>query len=128
MIPTLLKISTVLSALLLLAGCATTSLSGQVVNPDGSALTETGVRVYTAPRTSFARVTENGTFNITENVLPDEAYTLIAEDSVGNMGYVRDFKPKKGKNKGLLLRMNREMDAKDAVLEGSGPSEIERNG
>ncbi len=110
-----------------LAGCATT-LSGRVVNPDGSALTQAGVKIYTAPRTSFVHVTSGGMFSISDNVTPEREYTLIAEDAQGNMGYVRDFKPHKGENKGIVVRMNREMDAKDAVLEGTGPSEIERNG
>jgi hypothetical protein len=112
---------------MLFASCATT-LSGRVVNPDGSALTQTEVKIYTAPRTSFVQVEPGGAFTISENVVPEQEYTLIAEDPLGNMGYVRDFKAKKGKNKGIVVRMSREIDAKDAVLEGGGPSEIERNG
>jgi len=114
-------------AMLTLTGCAP-SLSGRVVNPDGSALSETGVKVYTAPRTATAHASRNGEFKISDNVAAAQEYTLIAEDPEGNMGYVRDFLSRKGSNEGIVIRMSREMDAKDAVLEGTGPSEIERNG
>ena len=106
----------------LLSGCAT-SISGFVVKPDGSSLTNAEVRVYTNPRSVSTRVDKAGAFEISENVIPDNDYTLIAEDREGNTGYVRGFKPKKGKNKDVIVRMSREIEAKDAVLEGGGPTE-----
>jgi hypothetical protein len=106
---------------LLLAGCGTT-MSGRVVKPDGSKLTEPNVVVYTSPRTESVRVGKDGAFKLGKNVIDDNEYTLIAEDKDGNMGYVRAFKPKKGSNKNIVLRLSREIDGKDAVMEG-GPSE-----
>src|SRR5689334_25229880 len=82
---------------LLLAGCGTT-MSGQVVKPDGSKLTEPSVVVYTSPRTESVRVSKEGVFKIGKNVIEENEYTLIAEDKDGDMGYVRSFKPKKGSN------------------------------
>lgn len=105
---------------LLLAGCGTT-MSGHVVKPDGSRLTEPSVVVYTSPRTESVRVSKDGAFKLS-NVLDQNEYTLIAEDKDGNMGYVRSFKPKKGSNKNIVLRLSREIDGKDAVMEG-GPNE-----
>lgn len=105
----------------LMAGCAT-SMSGVVVKPDGSKLTEPDVVVYTSPRTESVRAERDGEFKISKNVLEDSEYTLIAEDKDGNMGYVRSFKPKKGSNKNIVVRLSREIDGKDAVMEG-GPNE-----
>jgi hypothetical protein len=105
----------------LMAGCAT-SMSGVVVKPDGSKLTEPDVVVYTSPRTESVRAEKDGEFKISKNVLEDSEYTLIAEDKDGNMGYVRSFKPKKGSNKNIVVRLSREIDGKDAVMEG-GPNE-----
>jgi hypothetical protein len=102
---------------LLLAGCGTT-MSGQVVKPDGSRLTEPSVVVYTSPRTESVRVSKDGNFKIGRNVIDENEYTLIAEDKDGNMGYVRSFKPRKGANKNIILRLSREIDGKDAVMEG----------
>lgn len=110
-----------LLAPLLLAGCGTT-MSGHVVKPDGSGLTDPNVVVYTSPRTESVRVGKDGNFKIASNVIDDNEYTLIAEDKDGNMGYVRSFKPKKGANKNIVLRLSREIDGKDAVMEG-GPNE-----
>ena len=107
--------------LLLLAGCGTT-MSGHVVKPDGSAITEPNVVVYTSPRTESVRVKGDGFFKIARGVVEENEYTLIAEDKDGNMGYVRAFKPKKGGNKNIIVRLSREIDGKDAVMEG-GPSE-----
>ena len=114
----------------LLTGCAT-SISGRVVKPDGSALSHAEVMVYTSPRTASTRVDDEGAFKISENVVPESEYTLIAEDKQGNLGYVKGFKPKKGSNKDILVRLSREVDAKNAVMEsnggpteaGSGPGE-----
>ena len=106
---------------LLLAGCGTT-MSGHVVKPDGSGLTEPNVVVYTSPRTESVRVSKDGAFTLSKNVIEENEYTLIAEDKDGNMGYVRSFKPKKGSNKNIILRLSREIDGKDAVMEG-GPNE-----
>jgi hypothetical protein len=106
---------------LILAGCGTT-ISGQVVKPDGSRLTEPNVVVYTSPRTESVRVSKDGNFKISSNVIEENEYTLIAEDKDGNMGYVRSYKPKKGSNKNITLRLSREIDGKDAVMEG-GPNE-----
>jgi len=113
----------------LLAGCATT-ISGRVVRPDGSALTNVDVVVYTSPRSTLARADKDGSFKIGKNVVPENEYTLIAEDKDGNTGYVRGFKPNKGGNENVIVRMSREVQAKDAVLEdntsvetGIGPGE-----
>lgn len=111
---------------LILAGCGTT-MSGQVVKPDGSRLTEPSVVVYTSPRTESVRVSKEGVFKIGKNVMQDSEYTLIAEDKDGNMGYVRSFKPKKGANKNIVVRLSREIDGKDAVMEG-GPNEGSTSG
>lgn len=105
-----------------LAGCATT-ISGRVVKPDGSALSNVDVIVYTAPRSASVRADKDGSFKINENVVPENDYTLIAEDRDGNTGYVRGYKPKKGGNPNVIVRMSREVQAKDAVLEGGGPRE-----
>jgi len=105
---------------LLLAGCGTT-MSGHVVKPDGSRLTEPSVVVYTSPRSESVRVSRDGGFKLGK-VSEETEYTLIAEDKEGNMGYVRSFKPKKGANKNIILRLSREIDGKDAVMEG-GPNE-----
>jgi len=106
---------------LLAAGCAT-SMSGVVVKPDGSKLTQPDVVVYTSPRTESVRADNDGEFKISKNVIDESEYTLIAEDKDGNMGYVRSFKPKKGANKNIVVRLSREIDGKDAVMEG-GPNE-----
>ncbi len=108
-------------------GCGT-SISGRVVKPDGGALSDAEVVVYTSPRSESVRVEKDGTFKIAENVVPENDYTLIAEDKDGNMGYVRGFKPKKGSNKNLVVRMSREIEGKDAVIEGGGPAEGGGNG
>jgi hypothetical protein len=110
-----------LLAPLLLAACGTT-MSGHVVKPDGSGLTDPNVVVYTSPRTESVRVGKDGTFKLGKGVIEENEYTLIAEDKDGNMGYVRSFKPKKGSNTNIIVRMSREIDGKDAVMEG-GPNE-----
>src|SRR5213596_3597169 len=91
---------------LLLAGCGTT-MSGHVDKPDGSRLTEPNVVVYTSPRTESGRVGKDSTFKLGKNVIDENEYTLIAEDKDGNMGYVRSFKPKKGSNKNIVVRLSR---------------------
>lgn len=106
-----------------LGGCAT-SIVGKVVKPDGSPLINAEVVVYTSPRTESIRVEGDGSFKITQNVAPDSSYTLIAEDREGNLGYVRGLVPKKGEKKPIVVRLSREVEAKDAALEGSGPAEI----
>ncbi len=103
-------------------GCGTT-ISGRVVKPDGSPLDNSEVVVYTSPRSGSVKVEKTGEFKISENIIAENDYTLIAEDKEGNMGYVRGFKPKKGTNKNIVVRMSREIEGKDAVLEGTGPSE-----
>lgn len=116
----------VLLASFILAGCGTT-MSGHVVKPDGSLLTDPNVVVYTSPRTESVRVGKEGYFKIGKNVVEEQDYTLIAEDKDGNMGYVRSFRPRKGTNKNIVLRLSREIDGKDAVMEG-GPSEGQTSG
>jgi hypothetical protein len=106
---------------LLFIGCGTT-MSGRVVKPDGSELTDPNVVVYTSPRTESVHAGKDGTFKIGSNVVDENEYTLIAEDKDGNMGYVKGFKPKKGANKNIVVRLSREIDGKDAVMEG-GPNE-----
>lgn len=106
---------------LALSGCGTT-MSGHVVKPDGSRLTDPDIIVYTSPRTQSVRAGRDGAFKIGKNVVEESEYTLIAEDKDGNMGYVRSFKPKKGGNKNIIIRLSREVDGKDAVMEG-GPTE-----
>jgi len=117
-----LLVGVALACVTLLSGCGT-SLSGRVVKPDGSPLTDAEIVVYTSPRTESVRVEKDGAFKISNQVQPESDYTLIAEDKDGNMGYVRGFKTKKGSNKSIVLRMSREIEGKDAVLEGNGPSE-----
>ena len=120
------RIFFLLSALapgVMLTGCAATSISGRVVRPDGSALTNAEVLVYTTPRSAGVLADPEGFFRISKNVIPNNEYTLIAEDREGNTGYVRGLKPRKGSNKDIVVRMSREIKAKDAVLEGTGPSE-----
>ena len=109
-------------AALVWTGCGTT-ISGRVVRPDGSPLSGAEVVVYTSPRSESVRVDKDGSFSISANVVAENDYTLIAEDREGNMGYVRGFKPKKGANKNIMVRMSREIEGKDAVLEGMGPME-----
>lgn len=111
---------------LFLVGCGTT-ISGLVVKPDGTKLTDPNVVVYTSPRTESVRVSKDGAFKIGKNVMDENEYTLIAEDKDGNMGYVRAFKVKKGSNKDVVLRLSREIDGKDAVMEG-GPNEGNTSG
>ncbi len=106
---------------LIFVGCGTT-MSGRVVKPDGSELTDPNVVVYTNPRTELVHAGKDGTFKIGSNVVDENDYTLIAEDKDGNMGYVKGFKPKKGANKNIVVRLSREIDGKDAVMEG-GPNE-----
>ena len=103
-------------------GCATT-IGGFVVKPDGSSLTNADVLVYTAPKTESTKVDKDGAYQISNNIVPESEYTLVAEDREGNTGYVRGFKPKKGGNKNIIIRMSREVQAKDAVLESGGPTE-----
>jgi len=102
-------------------GCGTT-ISGRVVKPDGGPLDSPDVVVYTDPRTESVRVDKGGDFSLSTGVTEGSEYTLIAEDREGNMGFVRGFKPKKGANKNIVVRLSRELESKDAVLEG-GPSE-----
>lgn len=109
-----------------LLACGTT-ISGRVVKPDGGQLESPDVVVYTDPRTESVRVGNNGEFKIGKGVVEGNEYTLIAEDREGNMGYVRAFKPQKGSNKNIVVRMSRELEGKDAVLEG-GPSEGQTSG
>lgn len=114
-------ILTLVLAPLFLVACGTT-ISGRVVKPDGSELANPNVVVYTSPRTELVRAGKSGDFKIGSNVVEENEYTLIAEDKDGNMGYVRSYKPKKGANKNLIIRLSREIDGKDAVMEG-GPNE-----
>jgi hypothetical protein len=104
-----------------LLGCGTT-ISGRVVKPDGGQLDSPDVVVYTDPRTESVRVDKEGEFSLSKGVVDGGEYTLIAEDREGNMGYVRGYKPQKGSNKNIVVRLSRELEGKDAVLEG-GPSE-----
>jgi len=110
-----------LLAPLFMVACGTT-ISGKVVKPDGSELSDPNVAVYTSPRTQSVRAGKTGDFKIGSNVVEENEYTLIAEDKDGNMGYVRSYKPKKGANKNIVIRLSREIDGKDAVMEG-GPNE-----
>src|SRR3989338_1639549 len=103
--------SALAAAGILLAGCGT-SISGRVVKPDGGPLVDAEVVVYTSPRSASVRVEKDGAYKIGENVVPGNDYTLIAEDKDGNMGYVRGFKPKKGSNKNVVVRMSREIEGK----------------
>lgn len=111
---------------LTLSACGT-SISGRVVKPDGGQLDSPDVVVYTDPRTESVRVDADGEFSLSKGVVEGNEYTLIAEDREGNMGYVRAFKPQKGSNKNIVVRMSRELEGKDAVLEG-GPSEGQTTG
>lgn len=115
-----------LAAVLSFAGCGTT-LSGRVVKPDGASLDSPDVIVYTDPRTESVRVEKDGSFSISKGVVENSEYTLIAEDKEGNMGYVRGYRSIKGANKNIVVRLSRELEGKDAVLEG-GPSEGSNSG
>ncbi len=102
-------------------GCGTT-IQGRVVMPDGTAMSEADVVVYTLPRTASVKASKDGSFSLSGPISPDQEYTLIAEDREGNLGYVKGYKPKKGSNKNVVVRMSREVEGKDAVMEG-GPSD-----
>lgn len=106
-----------LGLFLILSGCGTT-LSGYVVQPDGSKLKNPDVVVYTDPWTDSVRVDKDGSFKIRKNVMEKNEYTIVAEDREGNTGYIRGYKPQEGKNENLVLRLSREVSGKDAVMEG----------
>ncbi len=111
---------------LLLSACAT-SMSGYVVKPDGSRMQSPDIIVYSDPWTDSVRVRKDGTFKIGRNVAERNKYTLIAEDVEGNQGFVRGFQPEKGENKNIVIRMAREVDGREAVIEG-GPSQLQSSG
>jgi hypothetical protein len=102
-------------------GCGTT-IQGRVVMPDGTAMADADVVVYTLPRTASIKAAKDGSFSLSGAISPEQEYTLIAEDREGNLGYVKGFKPKKGSNKNVVVRMSREVEGKDAVMEG-GPTD-----
>lgn len=113
----------------LLTNCGP-SLRGIVVMPDGSQLTEAQVVVYTNPWTDSVKVKRDGTFTIRKNVGEQTDYTLIAEDKDGNMGFVRGFIPESEKKEKIVIKLSKELEARDAVIEGdlyinqdSGPGE-----
>ncbi|MFC1584345.1 hypothetical protein ACFL5V_02220 [Fibrobacterota bacterium] len=113
----------------LLVGCGP-SLKGMVVMPDGSKISEPNVVVYTNPWTDSVKVKNDGTFSIRKNVNDKNKYTLIAEDPDGNMGFVRGYQLSNENKDNVVIRLSREMDAKEAVIEGdlyidqdSGPGE-----
>lgn len=121
------RLSLVLPAFgLLLCACGTT-MSGHVVMPDGSRLKSQQVVVYTSPRTETVKAGKDGSFKINDNVVDGNDYTIMAEDQFNNIGYVRSFKPRKGSNKNILVRLSKEVEGKDAILEG-GPMEVETSG
>ena len=104
-------------ACLLIIGCGP-SLKGVVVMPDGSQLDSPDVVVYTNPWTDSVEVNKDGTFSIRKNVQERNEYTLIAEDAEGNMGFVKGYKLDAQKAEKIVIRLSREMDAKEAVIEG----------
>lgn len=104
-------------AALFLISCGP-SLQGIVVMPDGSKLKDMEVTVYTRPWTDSVKAGNDGTFKISKNVQEKSKYTLIAEDRDGNMGYVKGFDPMSEKDKKIVIKLSRELDAKDAVMEG----------
>ena len=94
------------------------SLQGIVVMPDGSKLNGLQVTVYTKPWTDSVQTKDDGSFKISKNVEERNKYTLIAEDKDGNMGYVKGYDPLAEADKKIVIKLSREMDAKDAVMEG----------
>ncbi len=113
----------------LLCGCGP-KLKGLVVMPDGSPMITKNVVVYTKPRTDSVKVKADGSFTIGKNIDVKNTYTLIAEDKDGNMGFVRGFQPGKESDEKIVIKLSKELEAKDAVIEGelyinpdSGPGE-----
>jgi hypothetical protein len=94
------------------------SIQGLVVMPDGSKLEEPNVVVYTNPWTDSVKVKKDGSFSIRKNVQERNEYTLIAEDPDGNMGFVKGYKLETKKDEKIVIRLSREMEAKEAVIEG----------
>ena len=113
-------------SLIYLTGCGT-YMAGFVVLPDGSKIEDRKVIVYTDPWTDSVSIKNDGSFKIKKNVIVQNSYTLIAEDEEGNAGYVRGYKPKKGSNDNIVVRLAREIDGKDAVIEG-GLREVQPTG
>ena len=118
-----------LFALLSLWGCGP-SLKGVVVMPDGSKIKDMDISVYTDPRSDSVKVAADGTFKLGKNMIMTNAYTLIAEDKDGNLGFVKNFKPSDKPDEKVVIKLSREIEAKDAVMEGdlyinqdSGPGE-----
>ena len=110
-------------------GCGP-SLVGVVVMPDGSKITNMSVMVYTDPLSDSVKVGADGTFKLGKNMIMTNSYTLIAEDGDGNLGFVRNFKPAENPDEKVVIKLSRELEAKDAVMEGdlyinpdSGPGE-----
>ncbi|MBF0430387.1 MAG: hypothetical protein HQK83_03855 [Fibrobacteria bacterium] len=121
--------SSVILSVLFLIGCGP-SLRGVVVMPDGSEIGEKKVMVYTNPWTDSVKVKNDGSFKISKDVQDRNEYTLIAEDVDGNMGFVRGFKISDQPDQKIVIKMSKELQAKDAVIEGdlyinpdSGPGE-----
>jgi hypothetical protein len=103
---------------LLLLSCGP-SLKGVVVMPDDSPIpNDMKVVVYTNPWTDSVQVKKDGSFSIGKNVQEKNEYTLIAEDQEGNLGFVRGYKIQKEKDEQIVIRLSREMEAKEAVIEG----------
>jgi len=106
------------------------SLQGVVVMPDGSQIKDMKISVYTEPRTDSVKVKPDGTFKLSKNLVLTNAYTLIAEDKDGNLGFVKNYKPADNPKEKVVIKLSKEIEAKDAVMEGevyinpdSGPGE-----
>lgn len=103
---------------LVLCGCGP-SIKGVVVMPDGTRMEGMNIAVYTDPWSDSVVVRKDGSFTLSKNIQEKNEYTLIAEDSQGNLGYVRKYRLQKDKKENVVIRLSREVEAKDAVIEGS---------
>lgn len=105
-----------LGALLLLAGCGPT-LKGIVVLPDGTPIKGLEVGVHSKPWSDSVKVKDDGSF-VLKKIEPKNVYTLIAEDAEGNMGIVKNFSPSEKPNEKVIIKLSKELEAKDAVIDG----------
>lgn len=113
----ILTYSASLAAIALMSACGP-SLRGVVVLPDGSPIKDMNLGVYTQPTTDSVVVKPDGSFKISKHVQKGATYTLIAEDREGNMGFVRNYQLQPDAKEKIVIKLSKELEAKDAVLEG----------
>ena len=87
--------------------------------PAGASLDVAGITPLVVPNADFYRI-DTQLFTPRLNA----ADWKLTEDREGNMGYVRGFKPNKGENNGIIVRLSREVEARDAALEGSEDGQV----